>query len=128
MPCKQCTVNVPICLLELALPHRINLTYRSWLDKLGIIDCHNFRPYIGLSHQAVLRMKSMVNHLYALEKILDKDMSYIKQTLNEDFVSVQEYDVVSREEFLQKMEEWFQEPTLDLRNANLITLTDNKDI
>ena len=55
-------------------------------------------------------------------------MSYIKQSLNEDFVSVQEYDMVSREEFLQKMEEWFQEPTLDLRNANLITLTDNKDI
>ena len=47
----------------------------------------------------------MVNHLYALEKIIAKDIDYIEKSLHKDFLSVQEYEMVSREEFLQQMKE-----------------------
>ena len=48
--------------------------------------------------------------------------------MHEDFLSVQEYEMVSRDEFIQQMKDWFEDPTLDLRNANLRVLTDNEDI
>ena len=70
----------------------------------------------------------MVNHVFALEKLLNKDMGYVKDSMHEDFLSVQEYEMVSRDEFLQQMKDWFEDPTLDLRNANLRVLSDNEDI
>ena len=70
----------------------------------------------------------MVNHVFALEKLLNKDMGYVEVSMHEDFLSVQEYEMVSRDEFLQQMKDWFEDPTLDLRNANLRILTDNEDI
>jgi hypothetical protein len=70
----------------------------------------------------------MVNHVFALEKLLNKDMGYVEDSIHEDFLSVQEYEMVSRDEFLQQMKDWFEDPTLDLRNANLRVLTDNEDI
>ena len=70
----------------------------------------------------------MVNHIFALEKLLDKDMGYVEDSLHPEFLSVQEYEMVSREEFLLQMQEWFEDPTLDLRNSNLRILTDNEDI
>ena len=70
----------------------------------------------------------MVNHVFALEKLLNKDMGYVEDSMHEDFLSVQEYEMVSRDEFLQQMKDWFEDPTLDLRNANLRVLTDNEDI
>jgi len=70
----------------------------------------------------------MVNHVFALEKLLNKDMCYVEGSMHEDFLSVQEYEMVSLDEFLQQMKDWFEDPTLDLRNANLRVLTDNEDI
>ena len=70
----------------------------------------------------------MVNHVFALEKLLNKDMGYVEDSMHEDFLSVQEYEMVSRDEFLQQMKDQFEDPTLDLRNANLRVLTDNEDI
>ena len=55
-------------------------------------------------------------------------MGYVEDSMHEDFLSVQEYEMVSRDEFLQQMKDWFEDPTLDLRNANLRVLTDNEDI
>ena len=69
----------------------------------------------------------MVNHVFALEKLLNKDMCYVEGSMHEDFLSVQEYEMVSLDEFLQQMKDWFEDPTLDLRNANLRVLTDNED-
>ncbi len=49
----------------------------------------------------------MVNHVFALEKLLNKDMGYVEVSMHEDFLSVQEYEMVSRDEFLQQMKDWF---------------------
>jgi len=56
----------------------------------------------------------MVNPVFALEKLLNKDMGYVEGSMHEDFLSVQEYEMVSRDEFLQQMKDWFEDPTLDL--------------
>ena len=42
-------------------------------------------------------------------------MGYVEVSMHEDFLSVQEYEMVSRDEFLQQMKDWFEDPTLDLR-------------
>ena len=55
-------------------------------------------------------------------------MGYVEDSMHEDLLSVQEYEMVSRDEFIQQMKDWFEDPTLDLRNANLRVLTDNEDI
>jgi len=70
----------------------------------------------------------VVNHYYALEKIIAKDIDYIEKSLHKDFLSVQEYEMVSREEWLQQMKDWFADESIDLRNANIRILSDNEDI
>ena len=70
----------------------------------------------------------MVTHVFAWGKLLSKAMGYVEDSMHEDLLSVQEYEMVSRDEFIQQMKDWFEDPTLDLRNANLRVLTDNEDI
>ena len=71
----------------------------------------------------------MQSHFFNMfETILAKDIEAFESYMHSEFISVSEFEMSTREDFLTEMQEWFDDETFDLRNANLVILADNPDM
>ena len=71
----------------------------------------------------------MQSHFFKMfETILAKDIDAFESYMHPEFISVSEFEMSTREDFLAQMKEWFDDETFDLRNANLVIVADNPDM
>ena len=63
----------------------------------------------------------MQSHFFKMfETILAKDIDAFESYMHPEFISVSEFEMSTREDFLTQMTECFDYETIDLRNANLV--------
>ena len=71
----------------------------------------------------------MQSHFFDMfETILAKDIAAFESYMHPEFISVSEFEMSTREDFLAQMMDWFDDETFDLRNANLVIVADNSDM
>ena len=71
----------------------------------------------------------MQSHFFnMLEMILAKDIDAFEKYMHPEFISVSEFEMSTREDFLAQMQIWFDDETFDLRQANLVIIADNSDL
>ena len=71
----------------------------------------------------------MQSHFFNMfETILAKDIAAFESYMHPEFISVSEFEMSTREDFLAQMQIWFDDETFDLRQANLVIIADNSDL
>ena len=63
-----------------------------------------------------------------LEMILAKDIVAFEKYMHSEFISVSEFEMSTREDFLEAMQIWFNDQNFDLRSSNLFIIADNPDL
>lgn len=63
-----------------------------------------------------------------LEMILAKDIVAFEKHMHSEFISVSEFEMSTREDFLEAIQIWFNDQNFDLRSSNLVIIADNPDL
>ena len=71
----------------------------------------------------------MQSHFFKMfEIILSKDVGAFENYMHPEFISVSEFEMSTKEDFLTQMKDWFDDETFDLGNANVVIVADNPDM